>query len=68
MRITQKDSNPPTWQFNEVNEEERARVTTFVEQWRGTVVNPWEPFLISFGAAEAVDAFRKEFGGFFEPA
>ncbi|HEX2543884.1 MAG TPA: hypothetical protein VHL79_03340 [Ramlibacter sp.] len=66
MRIIQKAGDPPTWEFNEVSEEERSRVTAFVEQWHGTVVNPWEPFLISFAQPAAVEAFQREFGSSLE--
>ena len=67
MRIIQKDANPPTWEFNEVSEAERGMVTEFIEQSRhGTLVNPWEPFLISFTDPHVIRAFEQQFGAYFE--
>ena len=67
MRITQKGSNPPTWEFNQVSEEERGEVAAFIEERRhGTVVNPWEPFLISFTDPAVIAAFTQKFGAYIE--
>ncbi|MBL0420587.1 hypothetical protein JI739_09555 [Ramlibacter sp. AW1] len=67
MRIIQKDHNPPTFEFNEVTEEDRARVTAFVEHsGHGTIVNPWEPFLLSFTDPQVIESFRREFARDFD--
>ena len=63
MQIVRKAEEPPTWEFNEVSEEDRRRVTAFIERSRhGTIVNPWEPFLVSFTEPAVIDAFVQEFG------
>jgi hypothetical protein len=67
MRILQKDGQPPTWEFNEVSEEDRRKVAEFIERTgHGTVVTPWEPFMISFTDPPVIAAFESEFDPYFD--
>jgi hypothetical protein len=62
MQIIAKDTDPPTFEFNEVDEPERLRVMAFIAEQGGTIVNPWEPFLVAFEDAHVLQAFTATFG------